>query len=417
MALGQQSVSRARAELRVRLEARRPEIEQAILNRIEAVSDFPEGDPEYLEGLRAAVSAAVDYAVDGVAHGEDRAAPVPAPLLAQARTAARREIGLDTILRRYFTGYTLLGDFLVQEADDAGLLKDVALKRLLRSQGALFDRLVVAVSEEHVREQDRQLGSPRERRAQRIRRLLAGELLDTAEFAYDFDGHHLGLACSGADAEEAIRGLTAPLDGHLFLVELGEDTVWSWLGSRVATDPAELREVARSHLPTGLALGIGEPSAGLRGWRLTHQQARAALMVARGTAGGVARYLDVAPLASMLQDELLVVSLRELYLAPLERERDRGEVARRTLRAYFAAGRNVSSAAAALGVSRQAVGNRIRAIEDLLARPLDACAMDLEAALRIEAHAQARTQPIGVGLASANGIDLSDRQGASEHER
>jgi hypothetical protein len=417
VALGQQSVSRARAELRVRLEARRPEIEQAILNRIEAVSDFPEGDPEYLEGLRAAVSAAVDYAVDGVAHGEDRAAPVPAPLLAQARTAARREIGLDTILRRYFTGYTLLGDFLVQEADDAGLLKDVALKRLLRSQGALFDRLVVAVSEEHVREQDRQLGSPRERRAQRIRRLLAGELLDTAEFAYDFDGHHLGLACSGADAEEAIRGLTAPLDGHLFLVELGEDTVWSWLGSRVATDPAELREVARSHLPTGLALGIGEPSAGLRGWRLTHQQARAALMVARGTAGGVARYLDVAPLASMLQDELLVVSLRELYLAPLERERDRGEVARRTLRAYFAAGRNVSSAAAALGVSRQAVGNRIRAIEDLLARPLDACAMDLEAALRIEAHAQARTQPIGVGLASANGIDLSDRQGASEHER
>jgi DNA-binding PucR family transcriptional regulator len=59
-------------------------------------------------------------------------------------------------------------------------------------------------------------------------------------------------------------------------------------------------------------------------------------------------------------------------------------VDRETLRAYFAAGRNISSAAAALSVHRDTVSNRLRAIEAKIGRPPDACAADLELALRLE---------------------------------
>jgi DNA-binding PucR family transcriptional regulator len=99
----------------------------------------------------------------------------------------------------------------------------------------------------------------------------------------------------------------------------------------------------------------------------------------------VVRYADVALLASMLRDELLVTSLRELYLDPLEEERDGGAVARQTLKAYVAAERNVSSAAAALGVSRRTVGNRLRMIERRLNRPLPAMIAAIEAALHLDA--------------------------------
>jgi hypothetical protein len=41
-------------------------------------------------------------------------------LLVQARLAARSDVSLDIVLRRYFAGYSLLGDFLVGEADRLG---------------------------------------------------------------------------------------------------------------------------------------------------------------------------------------------------------------------------------------------------------------------------------------------------------
>jgi DNA-binding PucR family transcriptional regulator len=98
----------------------------------------------------------------------------------------------------------------------------------------------------------------------------------------------------------------------------------------------------------------------------------------------VVRYADVALLAAVAGDDLIAGSLRQLYLAPLERARDGGKVSRETLRAYFAAERNVSSTAAALGVDRRTVRNRLGAIEDLLGRPLKGAEADLEIALRLD---------------------------------
>jgi DNA-binding PucR family transcriptional regulator len=72
------------------------------------------------------------------------------------------------------------------------------------------------------------------------------------------------------------------------------------------------------------------------------------------------------------------------HLAPLAAERDGGEALRNTLRAYFAAARNVSSTAAALGVSRKTINNRIHTIESHVGRPISTCAAELEIALCLD---------------------------------
>jgi len=354
-----------------------------VTTRIHAVSDPIALDPTYVEGLRAAVTAAVDYGLAAIELGEERSPPPPPILLAQARLAARAGVGLDTVLRRYFAGHALLGDFLIEEAESSGL-KGPALQVLLRTQASLFDRLVEAVSEEYGREEDTRAAGSGQRRLEQVERLLAGELVDASGLGYDFEGHHLALIAIGDGAAETVRDLACALDRCLLSVRRDETTVWAWFGGRRAADLEELGRLLSAGWPAEVILSLGEPAHGLAGWRLSHRQARATLPIALRKGEGITRYGDVALLASMLQDDLLASSLRELYLKPLERDRDGGEAARETLHAYFAAGRNASSAAAALGMSRQAVAKRLHAVEQRLERSLGVCSMELEAALHLD---------------------------------
>jgi hypothetical protein len=382
------SFERARAELSARLRERQAEIEQAVLTRAYAVSETnsespdPETlDPTYLQGLRTATAAAVDYALEVVERGEGREPYPPEILLAQARLAARNRVGLDTVLRRYSAGYVLLSDFLVEEAERSGL-RGPALQRLLRSQAAL-DRLLAALSEEYARAERERPTTQEQRRIERIERLLAGEPIDTSALEYDFEAHHLAAIAAGPGAGNALRELAASIDCRLLSACRGDETLWAWLGARRPPDPEELKRCAPDW-PEGATLAIGEPNEGLTGWRLSHRQAKAALSVAQRGSEPLVRYADVALLAAVLQDELLATSLRKLYLEPLEQERDGGEVARETLRAYFGAERNVSSAAAVLGVKRHTVTNRLRVIEETIGRSLSDCGPELEATLRLE---------------------------------
>ena len=379
------SPAEARADLRRRLEARRAEVEQTVLTRVLAVSDPSEmANPEYAAGMRVAVSAALDYGIAVVELGEERSPPIPAALLDQARVAARNGIDLDAVLRRYFAGFNLLSDFLIQELEKGRMLQGVSLKDLMRAQTTLFDRLVAAVSEEHTREADNRLDTADRRLAERVRRLLAGELVETSGLSYNLEGHHLGLIAAGPEASEASRELAAHLDRRLLLVRRAKgDEVWAWLGGRRKIDLEKLERTVAANWPPAVTLALGESGYGLGGWRLTHQQARAALPIALRSPSCLIRYADVALLASTLQDDVLATSLRELYLAPLEGERDGGKTLRETLRAYFVANRNVSSAAVTLGVTRRTVANRLHAIEARLERSLNADAAQIEAALSL----------------------------------
>jgi hypothetical protein len=386
----QPSFERARAELAKRLRERQAEIEQAVMTRAFAVSDDGEpldlssADPTYLDGLRTAIAAAVDFGLEVIERGEERSPPPPPILLAQARLAARYGVGLDTVLRRYSAGFLVLSDYLVEEAEKGGLRPE-ALRRILRAQAAL-DRILAAVSEEYAREKRERPTSSEERRAELIERLLAGEILDTSDLGYEMACTHLAAIASGEGVREILRSLASTLGCRLLMVER-EGALWAWLGSREPLDLCELKRRAEGGWPQEARVAVGEPGKGLDGWRLSHRQAKAALSVALRGPDPFVRYAEVALVAAVLKDDLLATSLRKLYLEPLERERDGGDVLRETLRAYFEAGRNVSSAAVALGVNRNTVASRLRAAEVAIGRPLSSCGPEVDVALRLVAWA------------------------------
>jgi hypothetical protein len=415
------SVDAVRAGVVGRLRARRDELVEAIFRRVQAgaFAGAGDGDAEYVAGLRAAVVAAVEYVLEGIERGEGWVGPIPVVASEQARRAARMGVSLDTVLRRYLVGHTLFEQFVMDEAERGGVPGGrEAVRGALRAQAAVLDRLLERIAGEYGDELARIGRPPLERRAEQVRRLLEGGVVEGPGLDYEIeDRWHLGVIAAGAAAAQAVRGLAVSSDRRLLSIAQDGGLVWAWLGGRERFAVGELeRAVAdgigsqrigsggrESH--SSLVLALGEPAPGLQGWRATHQQAQAALVVAQrrnriprnrsprdgnprngipSTPGAVTRYADVALLATALNDELLASALLDVYIAPLEDSRGSGPVLRETLRAYFAAERNASSAAAALGVVRNTVDNRLRAIEEQLGRTLHPCPAELEVALQLE---------------------------------
>jgi hypothetical protein len=354
-----------------------------VLERVDALAGSPpHPDPGYVEGLRSAVAAAVSYGIASLDQERSQVAPIPALLYVQAREAARNGVSLDTVLRRYFAGYTLLEEFFMQEAEERGLRAE-EIHRLVKAQADRFDRLLATITEEYQRENENRCRSRGQANLERVRGLLAGRPVDAAELDYELDAWHVGVIVAGAHSSSALRRMAKVLDLRALPVDAGGDRTWAWFGGRRKADPEEVVRFAAG-LPQDLIVAVGEPGHGRAGWRLTHLQAGAALSIALRTPERIVRYRDVAMLASILGDEVLATSLRELYLKPLEGGRHNGKDLRETLRAYFAAERNVSSAAALLGVSRHTVANRLQVVEEHLDRPLNECATEVDIALRLE---------------------------------
>ncbi|HVY77310.1 MAG TPA: helix-turn-helix domain-containing protein, partial [Solirubrobacterales bacterium] len=372
---------RVRGEVAARLRSRRGEIEEAVLTRVRAIAGPVEAaDPAYAIGLRLAVGAAIEYGLEALERTSGGPAPIPIPLLGQARLAARNGVDLAVVLRRYMAGFSLLEDFVIEEALETGLARE-ALKSLLGTQAALLDRLAVAVGDEYARETKCRPGGAERGHAELVDRLLAGEQADPAPLAYELESQHVGIAASGPAAGDTIREIAGRLGCRLLLVSREEQTAWAWLGARVV--PAELYELSPFDLPEGLAMALGEPGEGLAGWRLTHRQAVAGLAVARLGSAGLVRYADACLIAGALENDLLRSSLHDIYVAPLTTGRNSGVAVREALSAYFLVGRNVSSAAARLGTSRNTIASRLEAAERRLGRPLIRCGTPLEIALRL----------------------------------
>jgi hypothetical protein len=405
-----------------RLRARRGEIVQAIFARVREVVPDTVGsvDVEYLAGLRGAVAAAVDYGLEGIERGgEGWSATIPAQAVAQAQRAARSGVSVSAVLRRYIVGHALFWDYVMQEADRVELAGEGSgLREMSRVQTSLLDRLVAGVTREHEAELERAGRSREQRLSERVRALLVGEGVDGGggergavsgllglEADYDLDGEHLGVIGRGAGVREALGDVARRLDRRLLCVNHGEGTVWAWLGGRHGLRMLDLERALSSSSSSSSSAGVlfvvGEPAWGLEGWRLTHRQAQAALAVALRRPRRLTRYADVALLAAALEDEALAGALVEIYLAPLEDARGGGVVLRETLRAYFAAERNASSAAAALGVVRRTVENRLHTIEERLGRSLHPCPAELEIALRLD--------ELGVSTATGRNLRKLDR--------
>ncbi len=375
------------AALAARFRARFPEVEASLATLVDPIPESRAADPAYLaylDSLPATRVAVLDHVVEAIELGERRNPEVPAAVLTSPRLAARAGVPLDAVLRRYSAANAFLVDILVEEAERAGV-PTTALRRLLHLHSTVFDRLLQSASGEHAREASTRPATTAEWRHRYVEELLAGrQPSGETGLEYDFDGHHLGLMVKAEEAFAVMRELATTLDRRLLADAHQEEPVLAcWLGGRARLGSEEAVRALRSNSPDSVVAAVGEPAEGIAGWRLSHRQAKAALPIAERRGTGILRYSDVAVLASILRDDLGTTSLRQIYLQPLEGTRDGGRAARETLRAYFASERNVSSTAAALGVDRRTVANRLRGIEELLGRRIGDCAVDLATALRL----------------------------------
>jgi hypothetical protein len=274
------------------------------------------------------------------------------------------------------------------------------LREMSRAQTALLDHLVIGVTREHVTELQRAGCSREQRVLERVRILLAGDYPDTGmvpggadpELDYDLDDEHVGVIALGAGGDAAMRGVANRLQRPLLCVARERGIVWAWLGGRRVLPVDEVEQACAEQATGDVRFVLGESASGLEGWRLTHRQAQAALLVAQRKPQHVTRYGDVALVAAALGDEALGRSLVEVYLSPLMNTRG-GEVLLQSLRAYLGAGCSVSSAAAVLGVARKTVEGRLRAIEEKLDRTLHPCPAELEVALLLDELAPAPSPP------------------------
>lgn len=372
-----------RLRLCARLRERRGEIIRVTLGRLDQVSDMGGGvDPVYLEGLRVAVGVAIDYGIESLESPEDQAPPVPGALLTQARLAAQNDVGVDIVLRRYFAGHLVLGDHIVEAAERGELVRRAPLRRLLRAQSSLFDRVVSAVTEEYRREEARP-SSKEQRQVEAVRALLAGEVDHAPGLRYDLDLTHVAIVATGLDALGVVRAMVEATRWDSLVIRPDETTVWAWIGTRRQVVASELLDAPSAGATARACVAVGEPAQGREGWRLAHRQAQAAMVVAMRRPRRLTRYADVALVASILPDQDFTAFLASTYLRPLCDQRGDGDVLCKTLRAFFDAGGNASSAAASLGVTRHTVTARLRSVEQRIGRPLERCAAEVEVSLRL----------------------------------
>jgi DNA-binding PucR family transcriptional regulator len=372
------------ADIVKQLRVRGPEIEQAIFIYLRNAVPDPVGDndPEYAAGLSTAVSAGIDYSLMAIEHGEKWSGLVPSAIIEQARRAARSDVSLETVMRRVTVAERLVKKFATDEADH---LSARVLDEALSPLGTAIDRLTAVLADEYSQEREQMERLPEQHRSEIVQRLLSSESVDSTELAeleyeiYTF--WHLGLIATGTQAADILQRLKAHYPRLLAVSPKG--CVWAWLGFQ---EMPTVRDIKRLSIDghVGLSLAVGEPGKGIDGWRLTHEQAQAALRLALYKPDGFARYADDRLLATTLQNDTLIKSLTQKYLVPLRGQKDGGAALRQTLRTYIDLDCNASSAAHALRVGRHTVESRVRSAEKLIGCSLRGCLTELDVALRLE---------------------------------
>jgi hypothetical protein len=375
-----QSADVGKVALAQRLRKRQGEIERALAQFFLASRPGGVQDPKHCRELSAAFAAVTSYNLDCIERGEDVSDPIPSAAIIQARRAAREGIKLDAFLVGVIAAQTMLNEFIFQEAHD---LTGNSLSNLQGLQGSILLRFASELADEYNQEKGRLDESSARRQNALVERLLSGAPVADLEVGYTLEMWHTGLIASGTRAMDAARTLAEQLGTALMAVPRDGRTVWAWLGSNRKLPSCLVRDAAdRGGVKANFS--VGEPGRGLEGWRSTHFEAKAALAIAMYETQKVTCFGDVALEAIALQVPDLAQSLQAIYLAPLTENQRRWSALRQTLLAYFDSGRNASSAAVSLRVSRRTVENRLRFVERKLGRSLLNCGAELELALRLE---------------------------------
>jgi DNA-binding PucR family transcriptional regulator len=367
--------------------------------------------------LRASLTAGLRTFAEQLEHWQDPTAmDLPAATAALVREGARRGVPMAPLMRIYRLAvagiWQELSQRLIEQTSDRQEL-GAAIELCSAWMFAYVDRAQTRAETLFAGEREMWLRSSAAAQAETIEAILAGGLVDALvagqRLRYTLERHHVGvLAWLDPDVEDrplerldaALAGLQrdAGADGAL-VRPLGLHAASAWLSRATPYDGAALDalRVDRDGA-AGVHIALGEPGAGLDGFRRTHAQtlhARRVAQTAGRPAGVVTRYGRVALCALATADPDHARDFVQRELGELAGADDACRRVAATLRVYLEEHTSRSRTARRLGIHENTVSYRIRRAEEILKRSVAERTLDLQVALALAAVLKDDRTPMG----------------------
>lgn len=316
------------------------------------------------------------------------------PLISFGRRRVHQGLSLQSLLQAFRTGSRVLWDVLLEEA---GSNEEIHRELLFKVSPYIlfhFDLMGRTIGQAHAEEQQK-----RARWRDRLQHELCGVIFSHPDDAESFREHTLalGLDANATHLAVALRLAAHPReritpeagldkmmasasrvigmqrDGVLHTLRNGHVLLWVPLPAGEPASEAERRLAALAEtLPLAaqdiIAVGIGLPDSGARGWRRSAEQALRALDLGLRLepTRAVHRYLEVA-LDDALSSSDNVVRFFESLMERLAPEPH----LLKTLQAFFEFRQHRKAVAGALNIHPNTLSYRLERIETLLGAQLD----------------------------------------------
>ncbi|MEU4498317.1 helix-turn-helix domain-containing protein [Streptomyces sp. NPDC023998] len=332
--------------------------------------------------LHASITENIVAGLHILSNGIDpRTVDAPLSAISYARRLAQRDVPMSALLRAYRLGASR---FLELGLNEAVKLPVQDTSRVVITvvgiSAAYIDRVCEQVARAYEEERERWLSSRGALRQHWVTQLLhdPSPSITQAEAAlgYRLTGTHLAVegwidrSSDPYDAMNILERLSSLLHrvfearGHPLLVPTDETDVRIWLpvkaGQTVAAD-AVAAEVDRARLPVRVA--IGNPRAGLDGFRLSIRgasRAKALALAAGEAAPRVVSFAEVAPVALLADEPADLADFVADTLGGLVVDDPWRQSLRGTLEVFLATNRSYAATADQLTVHRNTVHYRIQ---------------------------------------------------------
>jgi DNA-binding PucR family transcriptional regulator len=364
-------------------ERAQPELEAAILDRLrETVPEFF-ADDDVAYDMAAAVAANVRRVQQLLAGAPARSMSEALPLEAGdlLQSTIQHGIPLISLLEAYRNAQGLAADWWQHKLDHTAppALLSLATRTLNQLILTYIDTAAAQVRASYELERRAHENSPDGRRAHLIRKLLAGELLDTDAAArtlnHPLTGRHVALVLWRTDDDtpenalhDALTGIAAACGPVRSLTTSARHRVYAWLSTSGRLDPEPARALP---LPAGIHVAMSGVHTGIDGFVQAHDDAvrTAGVVRERGahSTGRIAVYEQVELVALLARDPDACDRFVRRVLGRLADDSKDAEHGRTTLSVFLASGSSPSRAAERLGVHRNTITYRLSALQDILA--------------------------------------------------
>jgi hypothetical protein len=293
----------------------------------------------------------------------------------------QRGIRLDLVLRGIRLGHAQMAKALLSACTDAlGPTARVDhMQRISEELFDYFDELCDAVASAYTAERDRWMSSAAASRGEAVRQILRDEPFDRVlvqkVLGYEFERDHVASILwyepssqrvDTSELESAAQDVLEQLGAiHKLIVPTGAGRILAWGNRRHFTGDPEL-DLQRADIQ----VAVGNPCAGLAGFRRSHREALAAERVTRlsplTARSRTTNYRDTAVVAMLTADLDTARHFVRRELGPLAAGTVTAADLRATLLSYLDQESSPFAAARTLHVSRNTVGYRVKRACELL---------------------------------------------------